>query len=384
VTIAHNAPLFDALATMIRHQVHRLVVTEVDRVVGLLEQLDLLSFLSNHSYLITLQIVQASDIETLARCSRSITRLIELLWRNGTRVGAIARLVQELDAKLFERAWQLVAPAALVANSCLFVMGSEGRGEQLLKTDQDNGLVLRDGYEPPRDLDAICQRFSDALAEFGYPECPGRIMVSDPQWRQPAEEFAQTVRRWLLKPDAESLMALAIFIDAHAVCGDAALLEQVRGEVFRLVIDNDVLCARFAAAIDAFEQQSGWWTRLLSFGEGGEPALDLKKAGIFPLVHGVRTLALHARLECTGTVDRIEALRTSGTLADDLAADLIDSLHFLMGLKLEAGLGASAGNGRLIHVDKLSSLQRNLLKDALATVKRFKAVLRQRYPLDML
>ena len=79
----------------------------------------------------------------------------------------IARLVQALNAKLFERAWQLIAPADLVAHSCLFVMGSEGRGEQLLKTDQDNALVLRDGWQPPADLDVICQRFSDALARFG-------------------------------------------------------------------------------------------------------------------------------------------------------------------------------------------------------------------------
>ena len=81
----------------------------------------------------------------------------------------MARLVQELNAKLFERAWQLIAPAELVANSCLFVMGSEGRGEQLLKTDQDNGLILRDGYAPPANLDAMCQQFSDALARFRLP-----------------------------------------------------------------------------------------------------------------------------------------------------------------------------------------------------------------------
>src|SRR5256885_5698221 len=95
----------------------------------------------------------------------------------------MARLVQQLNARLFERAWQMLAPPDLVAQSCLFVMGSEGRGEQLLKTDQDNGLLLRDGYAPPQDLDAICARFSAQLQRFGYPECPGGIMLSNPQWR---------------------------------------------------------------------------------------------------------------------------------------------------------------------------------------------------------
>ena len=119
VTIAPNAPLFDALALMIEHQVHRLVVTEGERIVGLLEQLDLLSFLSNHSYLITVQIVQAQDLPALQAAAAQITRLVALLFRGGTKVSQIGKLVQALNAKLFERTWRLIAPAELFAQSCL-------------------------------------------------------------------------------------------------------------------------------------------------------------------------------------------------------------------------------------------------------------------------
>lgn len=387
VSVRPSDPLFDALALMIRHKVHRVVVADGERIVGFLEQLDLLSFLSNHSYLITRRILEADDIAALAQAAAQITQLIALLHRGGTKVSVIARLVQELDAKLFERAWQLIAPADLVANSCLFVMGSEGRGEQLLKTDQDNGLVLRDGYACEHDLDAICRRFSDALTAFGYPECPGHIMLSNPQWRMPASAFGQSVRRWLLMPDAESLMALAIFVDAHAVCGDATLLEQVRAEVFKLTTDNDALLARFAAAIDAFESHEGWWNRLFAASDADRGRLDLKKAGIFPLVHGIRSLALEMRLPQAGTVERIGALVAAGSLPPDMAPDLVDSLHFFMGLKLKVGLEAlelGRSNGRVIEVEKLSSLDRDLLKDTLHVVKRFKTMLRQRYRLDML
>src|SRR5947208_997054 len=125
-------------------------------------------------------------------------QLVALLHQGGTKVSLIATLVQELSAKLLERAWQLIAPPDLVANSCLFVMGSEGRGEQLLKTDQDNGLILRDGYSAPANLEAICSHFSAALRDFGYPNCPGNIMVSNPVWRQPASDFARMTRQWLL------------------------------------------------------------------------------------------------------------------------------------------------------------------------------------------
>src|SRR4029453_16329143 len=369
-SIAPDAPLFDALALMIQHQVHRLVVARGEDIVGLLEQLDLLSYLSNHSYLITVQIVQAQDLEALRVQAERITRFVALLYRGGTRVGQIGRLVQALNAKLFERAWQLIAPAELVADSCLFVMGSEGRGEQLLKTDQDNGLILRDGTRVSEaSVDDACRRFSMALREFGYPDCPGGIMVSNPTWRRRASDFAAMVRTWLLRPDPEGLMALAIFIDAHPVAGDASLLRGLRAEVDRLVSADDELLGRFAAAIDSFpDAQGGWWNRLLFIGEQDHETLDLKKAGIFPVVHGVRSLALRHRIPATGTAARLEALVAARHLSSDLPLDFRDSLQFLMTLKLKAGL-AEIDTGRKVsggvRTDRLSSLERDLLKDAL-------------------
>lgn len=387
VSIAPDAPLFDALALMIQHQVHRLVVAEGERIVGLLEQLDLLSFLSNHSYLITVQIVQAQDLAALGVQAARIERFVALLYRGGTRVGQIGKLVQALNAKLFERTWQLVAPAELQAESCLFVMGSEGRGEQLLRTDQDNGLILRDGAKTSEaEVAEACHRFSAALRDFGYPDCPGAIMVSNPAWRRSASDFRTVVRGWLLRPDPQGLMALAIFIDARAVAGDAALLSEVRAAADQLVAADDALLGRFAAAIDSFPEESGgWWNRLLLIGEQEKQTLDLKKGGIFPIVHGVRSLALAEHVQATGTQARLDELVAAGRLSAAFATDLADSLSLLMGLKLKAGLAeldsADTVSG-VVRSDRLSSLERDLLKDALAVVKRFKAIVRHQFHLD--
>ena len=378
--------LGDALALMIRHKVHRVVVAEGEQITGVLEALDLFSFLSNHSYLINIQIQDAQDVPSLEVVAGQITRLIALLYRSGTHINMIARLVQELNAKLFERAWQLVAPADLVANSCLFVMGSEGRGEQLLKTDQDNGLVLRDGYVPTSDVAQVCRQFSAALADFGYPPCPGNIMVSNPHWCQTVTDFSQTVRFWLMAASSDSLMALAIFLDAHAVCGDRTLLDQVRAAVFDMTADNDAMLARFASAVNAFGSSSVWWSRLPFLGgHQAKEALNIKKAGTFPLVHGIRSLALAHGINATSTVERVKALVAAGKLPEKLADDLIDSLHFFMGLKLKTGLqqletGHVASDE--IQLDKLSSLDRDLLKDTLGVVKQFKALLNQRFHLE--
>lgn len=386
ITVAADDPVGEALVLMLRHGIHRVVVMDGDTVLGLLESLDVFAFLANHSHLIATRIAQAGGLDELASAAAQITAMIARQYRAGMRVALLAHLVQELNARLFDRAWRLIAPPELVQNACLFVMGSEGRGEQLLRTDQDNGLVLRDGWTPPADLDlaAICQRFSDALARFGYPECPGGIMLSRPDWRGSATEFGRRVRQWLLMPEGDSLMNLAIFMDAHAVSGDAALLEQVRANVYALATDNDAVLARFAAAVDAFGGRVGWWNRLR--GDVGQ-RLNLKKEGIFALVHGVRALALAHRLPDIGTAARIRALVQAGELAKDQGRELTDALHFLMELRLKGGLDELARGlpvSGAVDVPALPAHERERLKATLAVVRRFKAVLRHRFRLDIL
>jgi CBS domain-containing protein len=334
------------------------------------------------------QIARADGIEPLRRAALQIPGLTARLHDAGCAVAPIAALVQGLSTPLFERAWRLVAPAELVANSCLFVMGSEGRGEQILKTDQDNGLVLRDAGADPAATASACQRFSEALRAFGYPDCPGGIMVSNPSWRQGVDDFSRTARRWLLMPDAEGLMSLAIFLDARPVCGDPALLERVRDEIFQLSAGSDAMLSRFAAAVESFADSSGWWNRWLPNADHGRSAVDLKKAGMFPLVHGVRSLALALQVRETSTVGRIDALRAlGGVLAPEVARDLVDSLNVFMELKLKTGLARRDGESatsNLVQLDRLATLDRSRLDAALGVVKQFKAALRHRFHLDAL
>ncbi|UUZ69534.1 DUF294 nucleotidyltransferase-like domain-containing protein [Polaromonas sp. P2-4] len=124
----------------------------------------------------------------------------------------------ELNRPILARLWSFVAPAELVHNSCLIVMGSEGRGEQILKTDQDNALLVRDGYSCP-ELDQSVRRFNQALMDFGYPPCPGNIMVTNPLWCQPLAGFRDSIRQWLYGSETDGPMNLAIFMDARAVAG---------------------------------------------------------------------------------------------------------------------------------------------------------------------
>ncbi|MGZ5130835.1 MAG: DUF294 nucleotidyltransferase-like domain-containing protein [Reyranella sp.] len=213
IGVTPDAEVFEALLLMIRHRVHRVLVREGDAIVGVLSQLDLMSFVSTHSHLIALQIEQSTSIAELKQAALQIDALVVLLHNDGIRVELICSLVHELNRKLVARLWAMLAPEALVANSCLVVMGSEGRGEQILKTDQDNALLLRDGFAMTG-VEQVTERFTAALIDFGYPRCPGNIMVSNPLWCQPLSGFKETLRHWMFDADPDGLMNLAIFLDA--------------------------------------------------------------------------------------------------------------------------------------------------------------------------
>jgi CBS domain-containing protein len=386
VQVQADAELFEALWLMVRHRVHRLVVRDGDEVLGVLGQLDLVSFVANHSHIIGVQIEQATSIDELKAAAVRVDEMVRLLHGSGIRIERVTRLVSELNRRLVWRLWSLVAPAALVEGSCLLVMGSEGRGEQIVKTDQDNALLLRDDLDAAAlDVAGATARFSAALIELGWPPCPGDIMVNQPLWCRPMAQWREAIRGWIYGDDREGPMHLAIFFDAAPVAGDARLLEELRAHLDQVLAGSDVFLARFAGAADQFHEPGGWFTRLKT--RRDERPLDLKKLGTFPIVHGVRALALQHRLRESGTAERLRALAAAGHFEPAQANDLIDALHLLMGLRLTHQLrqregGQAASNE--VRPSELSTLEREPLRDALGIVKGFRAWLRQHFRFDAL
>ena len=336
--------------------------------------------------LIAQQLECATSVAQLGQAALQIDSLVPLLHGRGESVEHIARQVCELNARVFAHLWSLLAPADLVAGSCLVVMGSEGRCEQLLKTDQDNALLLRDGVDHPG-LELIAQQFITALTDFGYPRCPGDIMLSNPLWRQSVGDFRHRLREWMFGADPQGPMRLAIFLDALAVAGDAGLLQQALQFVQEHTLDNDAFFARFARAADQFNEPSGWWRRLAWGSAHEEPALDLKKLGTFPIVHGVRALALQHHLAAVPTTERLRDLVDGQHLPAQTAGQLADALHVLMELKLENNLRqreCGEGLSNLLRVSTLSAPQHDVLRVALEVVKRFRQYLRVHFNLDAL
>lgn len=372
--------VFNALLRMTTFKIQRVVVMENGQPIGTLEQIDVLAYFSNHSHLVAQRLERAKTIDELVDISAQMTDSIRLLRNNGVRAPQLAQLMQVLNSSLFEKAWRILAPAELYDNSCLIVMGSEGRGEQILKTDQDNALILRENVDPVSAAE-VAEQFSATLSCLGYPPCPGNIMVNNPAWRKSLPEFKKTVSGWCRSPSGEAMMNLAIFIDAKAVAGDVSMLAEVKAHLQKHIVNDVGMLMAFARAVDQFESQSrGFFSQLLH--RGGSEKMDIKKMGQFPVVHGIRALSLEARIEETNTFERIRHLVQLNVIDEALGQDVAEALSYIMDLRFSANLHIlESGSGTPNQVDfaNLSTLERDLLKDALQVVKRFKNVIRHHF-----
>jgi len=296
------------------------------------------------------------------------------------KVEVIAEIVSDLNRRLLSRLFEMVAPAELRTTSCLIVMGSEGRGEQTVRTDQDNGIILA-ALVASESLESFRNDFSSALESFGFPPCPGNVMVCNPASSKPLSDYLADLRRWIALPDQTAHMNVAIIYDALAVAGDARLLDKVKMALIDLIRSEQAFLAHFARAVDTFETPIGLFNNLIT-SEGTGDALDLKKGGIFPIVHGVRSFAIEHGLLETSTDKRIARLRDLGVLRADFARDLSQAFRYLLMLRLDGQLAASAGaSGTLVRPAQLSSMERQLLRDALQVVKEFREIVRHHFKL---
>lgn len=373
--------LFNALIQMTQHQIERVaVMRENNELVGIVELTDVLSHFSSHSHVIGLRVERANTVEELREAALGLTDLIRALISTGVKIRFTMELLAAMNARIISKLFDLIIPQDMRPHVCLIVMGSEGRGEQIMKTDQDNALLVRNGLEWPGMMDTM-RRFSDTLISFGFPPCPGNIMVSNPQWVNPIGDWVRKLTNWSQSYDGTSVMNLAIAVDSKPIAGNIALFKVARNAFLRNVQSSDIFFSHFAKAVLNFD------TPLTLFGNlRSKEQLDIKKGGIFPIVHGVRTMALEQRILETNTFKRVEALVEMGKMDKAMGENLCEALSIFIQLRLsqqmqrvEASEKGLDKTPNAIDLRKLNKLERDLLRDALHIVKDFKKLLAMRY-----
>lgn len=389
IFVNENDFLFNAQFLMAKHGIKRVVVqNNEEEIVGIIDQISLSSFFATHTFSVSNEIEKAETIEELKKASQSFIKIIRSLNAKGVKIDFIAKLINQLNQKLMHKLFMITAPQELIGKSCLVVMGSEGRGEQILKTDQDNALIIADDCEIEEEkLRAFTHDYTEHLVDFGFPRCDGNIMVSNPYWCRRQKEFKDLVFSWISNKTGDDFMNLAIFYDAACASGQKELLHEVKEYIFKVGASTQSFYMHFAKIITSFNVPLGFFDGFVFDSDDKEhkDEIDIKRGGIFILVQGIRSLSLEHKLFKTNTIQRIMELNNVGEIDDEFKQELIEAFNFLNTIKLKSNLDkldAAKEINNYINPDDLNTMEKDLLKDSFKIVNKLKKKLEHHYKLN--
>ena len=364
-TVEGSMPVHEAWTVLLEANVHHLPVVRDGEILGVVTDTDLLKHTSQGPVAVLRLVDKLPDRESLPGYSRKVTEMVASLLSGGLNPVVIAGFVAQLNDALMKRILRWAeddlgeppAPYAWIA------LGSEGRGEQTLLTDQDNALVFADEGAGSREYyTALADRANTDLAAAGFPRCPGGYMARNhcgtlSEWR---DRFAG----WVGDPTAQGVLEAAIFFDFRRVAGslDLAPLQDVldgipRREAFLRSLVRQALEFRPPPQL------------LLRLRSGAD--LDLKRQGIAPVVFLARCYGLAVGSHARSTLERLRAATRAGLMGTDASATVIDAYRYLLGLRLRMQLkmlseGKPATN--IVSLAQLSAIERSRLKDSLRAI----------------
>ena len=387
ISIRSSDSLFDALLTMTRRQVHHLPVIDESGVKGILTITDIMRQEGTSTVHLTSTIRKADTLEELVEASRMLPRLQMQLVNLGAdleHVGnAVSAVTDAITVRLIElKEAELGPPPVPYAWICA---GSQARREQTAHSDQDNGLIISDRMQPEHAawFEALARFVNDGLNACGFVYCPGKVMASNPEWRQTESVWQSYFDRWINQPEPKALMLSSIFFDLRVVHGERRLLSNLRGRILEQTPKNQLFLGHMARNALSHRPPLGFFRDFVLVHDGKhDDTLDLKHSGLVPIIDMARIYALAEGLPEIGTVERLQAAAGTPSLSKGGAANLLDAFEFISRLRLEhqaAQIQAGEAPDNYMSPAQLSKLEREHLKDAFKVVQTMQATLELRY-----
>jgi CBS domain-containing protein len=390
ITISEDDYLFEALHRISHNRIHRLVVTDpAGNLAGIITDSDILRIQTRSPQQLVREIEEAPTVEELKRLHQRVQELVRHLIGTGVHIRDLVRLIAHLNDRVVIRLLDLLRSerfAGLTEQFAFVVLGSEGRSEQTLTTDQDNALVYADDLTAGdvQQLEKFSTILIDSLIAIGVPFCPGGIMAKNEPWRRSLSQWRIVLEGWFSIPTPENIMNVSMFSDLRMLSGDPSLELELKKYVTGRLQGNDLYLGHMTANLLRFAVPLGWFGKIKT--EKGEHAgrVDLKKAGIFAITEGVKILALANGIQETGTTQRIEQLTKREVLAQKEADDLIASFYALVHFRLRTQVDA-INSGRQpdnrITLAGLNRMEQERLRAALEGVRSFQKSMGNRYQL---
>ncbi|MEF2146321.1 MAG: putative nucleotidyltransferase substrate binding domain-containing protein [Desulfovibrionaceae bacterium] len=386
---------FDALLRMMTRQIHHLSVTSQGAVIGVVTAHDIM-VLQGKSPMALFRDIQAQEsIEGLYPLGAKMPQVLHTLVEEGARAGHITRMITVFNDLILEKLLKLLLRdlGPPPAPFCWLLMGSEGRREQTIATDQDNALVYKDLDDDilQRAADvyftAFTERAIQHLVRCGYPPCNGGIMASNPKWRLPYSAWRDNFERWIMVPEPQEVLHATIFFDFRPAFGQESFATELRDHIARHAPRQEVFLRHLAADCLSTRPPLSFFRNFVVEKSGEHKnRLDIKRRGLMPFVDFARVLALKHGVKETNTLTRLRALREAGHIPDDLHNDAAEAFEFLLQLRLVHQLvlvenGETPNN----HIDpaSLSELERQTLKESFAIIGRLQSFLRDMFRLNI-
>jgi CBS domain-containing protein len=385
-----RSTIYQAALVMARNGVHHVIVVDAsEKLVGIVSQEDIYELQSGGGKAISGAIRTARDMEALVAAAEDIRRLAERMLAEGAAAEPLTQLISSLNDHLTVRIIELTKQDFELPRVewCWLSFGSEGRYEQTLSTDQDNGLLF-----DAADGDAVALRaaflpfakvVNDRLAACGFPLCKGDVMASNPELCLSKDEWRQKFASWMHSNNPQALLNATIYFDFRALYGAEDLAEELRHWLLAN-IPAATLFLRFMAGNAVQVEPPIGMLRDFVFDKNEEfpHTLDLKAAGARLFVDAARILALANGVGETGTAERLRALAERGKLGREDIGAIIHGFFVIQQLRLRQQQGGTAeGLANRVNPDNLNEFDRLILKEAFKQAKKLQGRLQMEYRL---
>ncbi len=379
--------LFSTTLLMTQRSYHHLPVMEEGFLSGVVTTSDLTLAKQDDPVYLVQHISRQTDVQGLRELAAGMYKLM-VQWVNaGTPAQQVSRILTAISdaitVRLIQLAEEKLGPAPVPW--CWLGFGSQGRSEQLLGADQDNGLIISDNVLPEHLhwFAALATFVCDGLNACGYVYCPGQIMATTQQWRQSLSAWQDTVRRWTVAPTADAVMRVSIFFDLRAVYGDASLCVELQEVMLEQAASNTIFQAALAATALEARPPLGIFRRFVVEHDGAQrDNLNLKKRGVLPVTEIVRLHALANRIKAVNTDERLKELTRGKHMSIVDSRNLADALHFIQYLRMrhqceQIERGERVGN--YLNPRTLPKLAREQLRDAFTIIDEAQSAVKQTY-----
>jgi len=394
ITVGEDDFIFEALYRISKNGIHRICVVDQDaRLSGIITVTDIMRLQTRSPQKLVRDIDQAATFEDLKSYHNQIQGLVLHLVGTGVPPRELVRMIALLNDQLLMRLIDLLRArqfSDLTDKFAFVVLGSEGRREQTLTTDQDNAIIYADDLPAAEieKIEAFSEQLIDALIEIGVPPCPGGIMAKNAFWRRSFSAWKDTLTGWLSNPLPENILNGSMFFDLRTIFGDPGLEKGLKEMLADHFSREKMFLTHSAANVNRFRPPVGLFGGIkVEHSDQHRGQIDVKKAGLFAITEGVKALAMEAGIMTGGTRERIVALLEKGVLRRKMAEDLEASYNFLVFLRLRCqveNIKAGKVPSNFITLAKLNHMEKGRLKLAFEEINEFHEFLRVHFRVHLL